>query len=591
MDTLVPLSRRAEVPLRGPEPARVRWNLVVVAGAALLIGLFGYLTRWVCDDALIFTRAVEQILAGNGPVFNVGERAESSTSALWQWLLVLAGFLFGQPDTSTISWVLGLLLTAGGFALAVDTTWRLHNPRRTAVLVPCGILVLLGFRPVWEYATSGLETGLTTFWLATCWWLLIRLRSGGSAKAILLAAFTIGLGPLVRPDLALVAAVFLAALWLVVRPGRRLTLGAAGAAAGLPIAYEIFRMGFYGIVVPMPALTKNADASMWGPGFAYLADLAGPTLLVLPLVLVIAVSVPLLRRLRGRRTDQVVTLAPVAAGLLHLVYVVKVGGDYMHARMALPALFLILLPILVVPRSKRVGVAALVVVVWAAVFGGFVRYPGVAGSARGVDDERAYYTGWTGNAHPADSSDYIPKLQGLKDAVAAEVNSGQRSLIYQGTAPGLDNVITTPLRADVPGKVLIVGVYLGTVGMLAPTDVGVVDFWGLANPIGARFSFPTVKPGHSKPLGNAWLLAGYADPAAPLDPSGNFMVRNDVTPQQVAAARHALSCGDLAEIQRSTREPLSFKRFWDNLTGAWHRTQVTIPPDPFEAERTFCGRP
>lgn len=70
--------------------------------------------------------------------------------------------------------------------------------------------------------------------------------------------------------------------------------------------------------------------------------------------------------------------------------------------------------------------------------------------------------------------------------------------------------------------------------------------------------------------------------------SGTF-VKNSAP--QVAAARHVLSCGDLAEIQRSVREPLSFKRFWDNLTGAWHRTQVTIPPDPFEAERTFCGRP
>ncbi|HEY2101025.1 MAG TPA: hypothetical protein VGH72_31495, partial [Pseudonocardia sp.] len=96
------------------------------------------------------------------------------------------------------------------------------------------------------------------------------------------------------------------------------------------------------------------------------------------------------------------------------------------------------------------------------------------------------------------------------------MGSGQRSLIYQGTAPGLSDVITTPLRTGVPGKVMIVGVYLGTVGALSPTDVGVVDFWGLANPVGARFTFPTLKPGHSKPLGNAWLLADYAEPGAPL---------------------------------------------------------------------------
>jgi arabinofuranosyltransferase len=147
------------------------------------------------------------------------------------------------------------------------------------------------------------------------------------------------------------------------------------------------------------------------------------------------------------------------------------------------------------------------------------------------------------------------------------------------------------LRADLPGRAAVLGVYLGTVGMLAPADVGIVDFWGLSNPIGARLAFPEGKPGHSKPLSNAWLVAGHAAPEAPVSPAGNFAFRDEVTPAQVAAARHALDCGDLAEIRHSTREPLTFKRFWDNVTGAWHRTQVTIPPDPFEAERKFCGRP
>ncbi|WP_218156778.1 hypothetical protein [Amycolatopsis saalfeldensis] len=549
----------------------------------VLIAILGYLTRWICDDGLIFTRAVEQILAGNGPVYNLGERAETSTSALWQWLLALAGFVFRQPDTSTISWILGLALTAGGFGLAVDGARRLHSGRSGALLLPFGILVLLGLRPVWEYATSGLETGLNTFWMAVCWWLLVRLRENGSSRAVVCTAFTIGLGPLVRPDQALVAAVFLVALWLTVRPAWRLTLAAAGAAAALPVGYEIFRMGFYGILVPMPALTKNAGESLWGRGFAYLADFADPYFLWLPLALATVLPVVLFRRLPARR-DLVVAFAPVAAGLLHLVYVVKVGGDYMHARMLLPALFLLLLPILVIPRSRRLGAVTMVIALWAALSAGFLRYPAPDGSVRPIDDERAYYAAWTGRPNPTDSGDYVPKLQGLGNAVRAA--SGQRSLIYQG----VDNrILTTPLRAGLPEQVMVVGVYLGTAGMLAPEQVGIVDFWGLANPIGARLDFPTRKPGHSKPLSNAWLLADYADPAAPVLPPGNFAIKSDVTPAEVAAARHALSCGDLAEIQRSAREPMSFGRFWRNLTGAWHRTQVTVPPDPFEAERKFCG--
>ncbi|WP_328444168.1 MULTISPECIES: hypothetical protein [unclassified Amycolatopsis] len=36
---------------------------------------------------------------------------------------------------------------------------------------------------------------------------------------------------------------------------------------------------------------------------------------------------------------------------------------------------------------------------------------------------------------------------------------------------------------------------------------------------------------------------------------GNFAFRDEVTPAQVAAARHALDCGDLADRFRTRRNP------------------------------------
>ncbi|WP_370934998.1 hypothetical protein [Amycolatopsis sp. cg13] len=553
-----------------------RRNSWITVGAILLIAILGYFTRWICDDALIFTRIVEQILAGNGPVYNVGERAEASTSTLWQWLLAFAGFVFGQSDTSTLSWMLGLLLTAAGFGFAVSATSRLHGGH-VAAMVPCGILALLGVRPVWQYATSGLETGLNTFWMALCWWLLVRLRDRKSAKSVVTAAFVMGLGPLVRPEQTLVAAVFLVALWLVTKPTWRVTLAAVAAAGALPVGYEIFRMGFYGILVPMPALTKNASESFWARGFAYVGDFANPYLLWLPLVLCAVLLAGVLRR---QSSDRIVTLAPVVAGVLSLAYLLKVGGDYMHARMVLPIFFLLMLPVLVLPAAKKTRVIGVVLLAWAvlcASIGQFIPQDGKL-----IDDERGYYHAWTGQTYPTESADFTPRMKYLNDALSP------RTLIYEDPH---ERILTARLRADVPSKSMVIGVYLGTVGVISPVDVGVVDFWGLANPIGARFEFPTVKPGHSKPLSNAWLLADYADPEAPVFSPGNFAMRADITADQVAAARHALSCGDLAEIQRSTREPMSPGRFWANLTGAVHRTGVTVPPDPFAAERKFCGNP
>ncbi|MGW7533143.1 hypothetical protein [Amycolatopsis sp. NPDC054798] len=580
MDTMPRVLPRAQNQLINVRLNRRR-NSWIIGGSVFLIAILGYFTRWICDDALIFTRIVEQILAGNGPVYNLGERAEASTSTLWQWLLAFAGFVFGQSDTSTLSWMLGLLLTAAGFGFAVSATSRLHGGQ-VAAMVPCGVLALLGVRPVWQYATSGLETGLNTFWMALCWWLLVRLRGAASAKSVVTAAFVMGLGPLVRPEQTLVAAVFLVALWLVTKPSWRVVVAAVAAAGALPVGYEIFRMGFYGILVPMPALTKNASESFWARGFTYVGDFVNPYLLWLPLVLCTVLLAGALRRIKSNRTDLIVTLTPVVAGVLSLGYLLKVGGDYMHARMALPIFFLLMLPVLVLPAAKSTRATGVVLLAWAVLCASVGQF--VPQNSKLIDDERGYYHAWTGQTYPTESADFTPRMKYLKDAASPG------ALIYEGPGPQ-QQILAARLRPDVPSKTMLVGIYLGTVGVMSPVDVGVVDFWGLANPIGARFEFPTVKPGHSKPLSNAWLLADYADPSAPVLSPGNFAMRADVTAEQVAAARHALSCGDLAEIQRSTREPMSWGRFWDNLAGAVHRTGVTVPPDPFAAERTFCGNP
>lgn len=568
---------------------RYRWNRSQAGLAAIAMGVLGYHARWICDDALIFTRTVEQILAGNGPVYSPGERAEASTSTLWQWLLVLAGFVLRQDDTSTIAWVLGLLLTVGGFAVAVDATrraWLGHAHGVERFMIPFGVLIPLALRPVWEYATSGLETGLTTMWLASCWWVLVRLRAGGSRRGVLGAAAVMGLGPLVRPDLALPAVVFLVALWVLARPALWLTLAAVVAAGALPVAYQIFRMGYYGIVFPMPALTKEAGASLWGRGFGYVTDFTGPYVLWLPLIGVVIGIGALLRAVSGRRADLVLVMTPVTAGALLLVYVVKVGGDYMHARMLLPILFLVLLPVLLVPLGRVFVPVTGVLLVWALVCGISMRFSPTGGLGEKTDNERDYYVLFTRDSHPTTSEDFARTQTGTLDVIRAEIAAGRRSLVYYG--PGFENIVV-PLRADVPGDVAVVGIYLGVVGDITPVDGRVVDFWGLANPVGARFDLPTTKPGHSKPMSNAWILAEYADPAAPIDPRGNYARPGPVTAEEVAAARRALECGDLKELRDAAREPMSAGRFWKNLTGAWGRTHIAIPADPFEAERRFCG--
>ncbi|MEV7196339.1 hypothetical protein AB0N81_31755 [Streptomyces sp. NPDC093510] len=630
-------SVRGSETVAGPSPGAParRWaqaRLAVCLLPALVIGVVGFQRRWMSDDGHIYVRTVRQVLAGNGPVFNAGERAESSTGTLWQWLLVAGGAT--GADVATVAMYGGLLLTVAGFALAGLGALRLRGLRRPRELrgpqglrglrglrgpwgneggffVPCGALVLLALPPVWDFATSGLETGLATCWIAGAWLaLVVRPRS-------LVTCAVLGLGPLVRPDLALVSFVFLAAQWVMVRPSWRGVLAGAGVAGALPVAYEIFRMGYYGHLMPLPGVTKEASRSLWTRGFDYFWDFAGPYALWLPLVAVgvgVVVSgravwgrVVSGRVVSGRGRGRipaggvpfvpaapaapavssttlapvltpvlVPVVAPVLAGALCWVYVIKVGGDFMHGRMFLPGLLLMLLPVFLVPLTRAWGVVAAVVGVWAVACAGVLRVPyeGWIG-AGGIADERGVYVRQNAAPHPLHHD--FAGLLGNK-AYAALVRDRARA-----GAPTL-LLARTPVEGGAPG---VTGVYntLGFSGSVVPLSGAALDPIGLAYPLAAHTEgLVNGRVGHDKRLPDEWIVAERGAPGLPAEllPAG-------LAPDRVEAARRALRCGPLAELRDATRAPLTAGRFLRNLTGAVERTAFRFPNDPVRAERELCG--
>ncbi|MEU7582185.1 hypothetical protein AB0B50_31900 [Streptomyces sp. NPDC041068] len=566
MTTSVQSDARTSVPgarsAAGPSPGALgRWRgrarLGLCLLPALVIGLAGFQRRWMSDDGHIYVRTVRQVLAGNGPVFNPGERAESSTGTLWQWLLVAGGAT--GADIATAAMYGGLLLTVAGFALAGLGVLRLRGdePR---FLVPCGALVLLALPPVWDFATSGLETGLATCWLAGAWLALVARPRSLATCAVL------GLGPLVRPDLALVSVVFLAAQWVTVRPSWRGALAGAGAAGALPVSYEIFRMGYYGHLMPLPGVTKEASRSLWGRGAGYLWDFVGPYAVWLPLLLVLAGVLA-----SGRVRVPVPALAPVVAGTLCWVYVIKVGGDFMHGRMFLPGLLLMLLPVFLVPVTRAWSIVAAGVAVWAVACASVLRVPyeGRIGPA-GIADERGVYVRQNAAPHPLHH-----------DFAGQPGNRAYAVLVRDRARVGAPTLLLarTPVAGSTPG---VTGVYntLGFSGSVVPLSGAALDPIGLAYPLAAHSEGINGRVGHDKRLPDEWIVAerGAAELPEGLDPA------------RVDAARRALRCGPLAELREATRAPMTAGRFWRNLTGAVERTSFRFPNDPVRAERELCGR-
>lgn len=74
-----------------------------------------------------------------------------------------------------------------------------------------------------------------------------------------------------------------------------------------------------------------------------------------------------------------------------------------------------------------------------------------------------------------------------------------------------------------------------------------------------------------------WVLARYAAP----EPD---------EPADVRAARAALHCGALAELESAITAPITPGLFVANIGAAVRFTRLTVPIDPGVAEARFCRR-
>ena len=580
----------------------------------LLLAVLGWSRRWAADDAYIDFRVVDNLLHGLGPVFNAGERVEAYTSPLWVAILAAVhGLLdFNLPWTAV---AIGLALTVAGLAcgaVGALLLWRSESARSggpgRSVALPVGAIVFASISPVWDFATSGLETGLVFAWLGAAFLALARMATAAGdpppwwARPVP-AALLIGIGPLIRPDLGVFSLGFLVVLALLAPAGKRLArTRLVGWALLLPVAYQLFRMGYFAALVPNTAIAKEAGKADWSRGWAYLKDFVGPYALYVPLAAAAVLAGVEWRRRRWQRGTLAVAAAPVICGLVHSLYVVRVGGDFMHGRLFLPGLFGVLLPVLVVApaRWSRVAVGlASAAFAWSLVAGLELRerYPGYPVALRRFVDERAFYVASSHNGHPVTVADY--RLTGqIRAGLVLRRRVGERAVVELN--PHVRPLGRDPLYPNPPPnrslRNRVVGAFfaVGLVSYSAGHRVTIVDRHGLADAIAARLDFrPEMGPngrvwpvryraGHEKGLPLAWVVARYAD-------LGSRTGRRLSRLRSVAEARRALRCSHLREILKAVDGPLTFDRFVSNIGVAWRLRSFRLPPEPQRAERQLCG--
>ena len=571
------------------------WLVVLVPLVIVLVGSWSY--RWVQEDAFINFRIIDNLLAGHGPVFNVGERVEAYSDPLWLFLVAGVHEVLPFVDLGWLSVYLGLAGTAIGVVLAGRAVQRLAGGREGGVTLPIGLVIFSVVAGVWEFATSGLEMGLTFCWIGLGFWLLVRTEERRTSAVW--CAFVIGLGTLIRPELILMTVVELGALAVVVGAAGwkgppsvlRRYLAPLGAAVALPVVYEVWRMAYFALIVSNTALAKSASASWWSQGFIYVWNFIAPYTLWMPF----ALALPLLAPVVGRwwrnddRTGVVVLLTPVAAATVDILYVARVGGDYQHARLLLPGFMSLCLPIHAGVRQLRTLLVIPVVgiLAWSVACGGWLRFStgGVLRSDHGITDERSVWVTLSKTAHPISAAEYHNQLGGSYRRLAAQARAGDRQVLLVNSdlvAPGPAAVpFVQPARSSLPFALVTNVGAVGVTGYLSGPSVYVFDDYSLANPIGSHFVVAHhSRPGHQKFIGPDWMIGRFGTDATVV-PSG-------VSEQSVTAARRALACGPLNSYLHAISVPLSFSQAISNITHSLSFTTMTFSATPGVAARELC---
>ena len=627
--------------------------------------------RWIADDGLIVLRTLRNLFAGNGPVFNAGERVEANTSTAWTYLLWFWAWVTDGQLEYVALWV-ALVCSVAAIPIAMYGTARLLRTRLGGItgdgwtlLLPLGSIIYIALPPARDFATSGLENGLCIFWVAVLWaqlvaWSRRRHKSGAAATSATLAlAFTAGLAPLIRPELTVVGALVML-LILCAPTSWWMRAAMVVVAALLPVGYQIFRMGYYALLVPNPAVAKDASGSKWHQGFLYVGNLFGPYLLLLPAIIAIVVAAILVYGNRLRRnvteaaqtpdsttprtwrervgrwsvalqTPTAATATMLLAGLIVAVYWMRQGGDFMHGRVLLTPLFILLLPIMVIPvtvpahalaavrrstpttepdtvesdtaeagnnrssrrlvRTQLVGslvLAALWIttVAWAITWHATVLpNAGIDIGRSGIVDERRFYVTNMGIENPVTAEDYLdyPRMRAMVEEIDKYRDSGGVILPSFNYDTWYVAQLPPNLPKGVKRQVTVYFLNLGMTSMNAPLDVRVIDQMGLAYPLAAHTErLEDGRIGHDKQLPSEWVVAeAGAYPRKPILPG--YLDEDTVLQAQVA-----LTCPETKERYESFDTTWTFARFKQNLKKSFKFTDYRIERNP-EYEIQRCG--
>ncbi len=293
-------------------------------------------TAWVSDDAAITLRTVLNFINGYGPVFNVGERVQAYTHPLWFLIISVLSLVIGNVFYATLlcSFVFSIIaIYLLLFQICKSFGWGL-----------VASVVLLLSKSFIDYSTSGLENPLSFVLLATMVLVIINERFSQELKHLILVLIG-SLMFLTRPDLVLfIIPPILYSCWLIRSPKKIIWFALPGII--VLASWISFSLVYYGFPLPNTAYAKLGMGIHSGElilqGFWYYLDsLSGDpiTLAFIVFTGVICLS-----------NKDKITLQLLVGILLYLLYILKIGGDFMSGRFFAVIVFACAILLVLQPR-------------------------------------------------------------------------------------------------------------------------------------------------------------------------------------------------------------------------------------------------
>lgn len=310
-------------------------NYRILSGVltCLLFSILYYCNAYLCDDAVITYRTIDNFVRGYGLRWNIEDRVQVFTSPLHTAFIIPFYWLFNNLNEppSPLSMYFVSIFTS--FLLSISTIMLLHYVIRNIIIFWIVFLLFLFSQSFVTFFSSGLETPLI-YLLTTLFLSVFLCKKILEEKDVWLLLFIASLAVVTRIDTALI--LFPASIYIVFFSFRnygKVTIKYIFIGAIPLFLWFGFSLIYFGFLFPNSYFAKigfNIDPKiLFSMGIGYLEKCYkydSATLVIICIGLILSLKS--------------FKLLTIGIGLLiYVLYIVKIGGDFIdHRFLATPFL-------------------------------------------------------------------------------------------------------------------------------------------------------------------------------------------------------------------------------------------------------------